>query len=134
MYNVNHSKPYVINCTFSENSAAQAGGSICNNNSNVTLTNCILWNNSAPTDTEIHNMGDSQPDVSYCNIAGGHVGKGNTDKDPQFADKALRLRADSPCIDAGDNNAVPTDIQTDLDGYPRFINASVDMGAYEYAN
>jgi hypothetical protein len=133
MYNVNHSKPFVINCTFSENSAAEAGGSICNNNSNVTLTNCILWDNSAPMDTEIHNMGDSQPIVSYCNISGGLVGKGNIDKDPLFADKDLRLSAGSPCLDAGNNEAVPSDILTDLDGNPRFINANIDMGAYEYS-
>jgi predicted outer membrane repeat protein len=131
MYNVNHSKPFVTNCTFSENSAVKAGGAICNNNSNLTLTSCVLWNNSAPMDTEIHNMGDSQPIVSFCNITGGLIGKGNIDKDPLFADKELRLSVGSPCIDAGDNNAVPADILTDLDGNPRFVNDSVDMGAFE---
>ena len=133
MYNVNHSIPFVINCTFSGNSAAKAGGSICNNNSNVTLTNCILWNNSAPMDSEIHNMGDSQALVSYCNITGGLDGEGNMDKDPLFADNDLRLSAGSPCIDAGNNEAVPADILTDLDGNPRIINAVVDLGAFEHS-
>lgn len=56
------------------------------------------------------------------------------------------LMAGSPCIDAGDNSALPRDVATDLDGEPRFVedpetpdtgNPSggrpiVDMGAYEY--
>jgi parallel beta-helix repeat protein len=56
----------------------------------------------------------------------------------------LRLSPGSPCIDAGDNMAVPKDITTDLDGRPRFVDDPdtvdtgngdppiVDMGAYEY--
>ncbi len=50
----------------------------------------------------------------------------------------------SPCIDAGDNTAVPAGITTDLDGNSRFVDDPftpdagsgvppiVDMGAYEY--
>jgi len=49
----------------------------------------------------------------------------------------------SPCIDAGDNAAVPAGIKQDVDSKPRFIDhptieptggtpAPVDMGAYEY--
>ena len=55
----------------------------------------------------------------------------------------LRLSPGSPCIDAGDNTAVPLGIDTDLDGNPRFLDVPetpdtgngelpiVDMGAYE---
>jgi len=54
-----------------------------------------------------------------------------------------RLSAGSPCIDAGDNTAVPAGITTDLDGDPRFLDVPetpdtgngdvpiVDMGADE---
>lgn len=51
------------------------------------------------------------------------------------------LRESSPCIDAGDNTAVPLSIKSDLDSYQRFVDdpntepngtATVDMGAYEY--
>ena len=55
------------------------------------------------------------------------------------------LLANSPCIDAGDNDAVPADITTDIDGLLRFFDDPdtdpdtgngtapiVDMGAYEY--
>jgi hypothetical protein len=56
----------------------------------------------------------------------------------------FRLRSGSPCIDAGDNTAVPEGITTDLDGNPRFVDDPdtadtgqgdppvVDMGAYEF--
>ena len=43
----------------------------------------------------------------------------------------LRLRPNSPAIDAGDNAAVSSKVTTDLDGRPRIINGAVDMGAYE---
>jgi hypothetical protein len=50
----------------------------------------------------------------------------------------------SPCIDAGDNHAVPPELTVDLDGNPRFVDDPgmsddgsgtapiVDMGAYEF--
>jgi hypothetical protein len=59
----------------------------------------------------------------------------------------LHLSSGSPCIDAGDNTAVPAGVVTDLDGNSRFIDDPatpdngnpgapgqpvVDMGAYEY--
>ncbi|MDY7109555.1 MAG: choice-of-anchor Q domain-containing protein [Planctomycetota bacterium] len=55
-----------------------------------------------------------------------------------------RLAPGSPCIDAGDNMAVPEGVDTDLDGNPRFVDDPatedtgngeppiVDMGAYEF--
>ena len=73
----------------------------------------------------------------------------NIDADPVFccagADN-FRLCSGSPCIDAGDSDAVPDDvfdldddgnvtepIPIDLDGNPRFagVDLTVDMGAYE---
>jgi hypothetical protein len=94
--------------------------------------------------------------VEYTNVQGGWPGDGNVDADPRFTnpqgidgvagteDDNLRLRWDSPCIDAGDNSAVPPGVTTDLDGKPRFIDDPdtpdtglgtppiVDMGAYEF--
>ncbi|MCY3018684.1 MAG: Ig-like domain-containing protein [Planctomycetota bacterium] len=60
-------------------------------------------------------------------------------------DDNLRLQAGSPCIDAGNNAAVPSGVTTDLAGNRRFDNDTsvtdtgsgtapiVDMGAYERA-
>ncbi len=83
-------------------------------------------------------------------------GVGNHGEDPLFVDPVgpdgktgtedddLHLLSDSPCIDAGDNSAMPEDVTTDLDGNPRFIDDPikedvgsgscpiVDMGVYEY--
>ena len=67
--------------------------------------------------------------------------------DPDAGD--FRLAAGSPCIDLGNNAAVPKGIDIDLDGAPRFMDDPdtrdcpqpgadcgiapiVDMGAYEF--
>lgn len=60
-------------------------------------------------------------------------GIGNITNDPQFVDLSstnLRLKSTSPCINAGTNFAWMVGA-TDLDGLPRVINGTVDMGAYE---
>jgi len=59
----------------------------------------------------------------------------NIKANPLFADKAYRLSADSPCIDAGDNSVLDPP-GFDLDGHLRIAfgrdSLTVDMGAYEY--
>ncbi|MCD4781549.1 MAG: right-handed parallel beta-helix repeat-containing protein, partial [Candidatus Omnitrophica bacterium] len=157
--------PTLTNCTFYGNSADIGGGIFNEVNSNPTLTNCILWGDSPD---ELYNY-SSSPVVSYSNIQGGYAGIGNIDADPLFIDPDgpddilgtedddLRLSAGSSSIDAGDNDAVPTDtldldgdgdttepIPYDLAGNARFIDDPattdtgngtapiIDMGAYEY--
>jgi hypothetical protein len=94
-------------------------------NGSSTLTNCILWGNTAPSGPQIYNF-QSSLTVNYSDVQGGHSGTGNIDADPCFVDADgednivgteddnLRLLADSNCIDAGDNMAVPADT-ADLD-------------------
>ena len=123
------SQASVINCSFFNNSA-DSGGDMFLITSIVSVVNSILWGNSNGIE------GSSSPSITYSIVQGGYSGIGNLDMDPLFVDAAngnLRLQSCSPAINAGDNDAVPTCITTDLDGNPRFFNVGiVDMGAYEF--
>jgi parallel beta-helix repeat protein/predicted outer membrane repeat protein len=127
----NVSRPTLTNGTFSGNTASISGGGLYNSsNSNPTLTNSILWGDSAPSGTEIFNSG-STPTVTYSDVQGGYAGTGNIDSNPLFADSAsgnLRPRVGSPAIDAGTNSGCPV---SDMDGNPRPFGSACDMGAYE---
>jgi hypothetical protein len=67
---------------------------------------------------------------SYSNIEGGAAGTGNIDADPLFVDFAngdFHLSGGSPCINTGVNV-----VGYDIEGNPRPIGTSSDMGAFEY--
>ncbi len=127
----------LINCTFGNN---LGNGMENDSGGSAILANCVLWGN-----TPAQHEGDSFT-VTYSDVQGGWPGTGNIDADPLFLQPSgedLRLTFGSPCIDAGDNDAVPNGINTDLDGNPRFQDDPdvedtgngtppiVDMGAYE---
>ena len=134
MYNYESSSPTVTNCTLSGNSAVYRGGGIANfGDSSPTLANCILWGNTA-SEPQIYRDATSWVTVSYSDVQNGWPGIGNINANPLFVDPAFgdyRLLLGSPCIDAGDNSAVPPLVVTDLNGNPRIIDGTVDMGAYE---
>jgi len=106
-----------------------------------TITNCIVWGNTVwdlpHAQIYLWSDGDSPTtaEVTYCDIQGGWGGEGNIDDDPLFvdADRAddLHLLGGSPCLDEGDNSAIPVWMTTDVEGNPRIVNGTVDMGAYE---
>jgi parallel beta-helix repeat protein len=130
------SSPTVTNCTFSDNNSPDGGGMCNNGGSNPTVTNCILWGDIGG---EIFDSGTSSTTVTSSDVEGGWGGTGNINADPCFVDAAggyLRLLCESPCVDAGDNNA-PNLPATDLAGNQRISDgdgdgsAIVDMGAYE---
>jgi hypothetical protein len=135
MLNGKQGNAILTNCTFTRN---HGYGIICDN-SQVTVVNTIIWNDSP---FEILLAGGSIT-VSYSDVRGGWSGIGNIDADPLFVDADgaddvsgtedddLHLSLGSPCIDAGDNSAIPQSVITDLDGNPRIVNEIVDMGAYE---
>ncbi len=177
MLGYQHGRGTLTNCTIAGNMASHDGGGICGQyGANVTIYNCILWANAAPNGPQIallpFSIYSSVASVSYSDVQGGQAaipvcsrctldwGPGNIDANPFFANPGTgdyRLWAGSPCIDAGDNGAVPPDIADvdgdgdtaertplDLGGNLRFVNDCetpdtgtgtppiVDMGAYEY--
>jgi hypothetical protein len=165
------------------------GGALAVFGTTAEVANCILWNQSykeLPL-IALQDMDDKKAEliISYSTLKDDNEGitqegstlitrgDGNIDTDPRFRDPAgadeiagtvdddLGLRAGSPCIDAGDNTAVPADIDDldlnedlseriplDLDGRTRFADDPgtadtgltdipaypdiVDIGAYEY--
>jgi hypothetical protein len=124
----------LTNCTFSGNAASGGGGAIHNYSSSLRLTNCILWGDTS----EIYNQ-NSEPIVTYSDVQGGYDGEGNIDVPPFFVDPAngdFHLRACSPCVDAGDNDA-PDLPDYDFEGDDRILDgdgngtATVDMGIDE---
>jgi hypothetical protein len=135
------SEATIWNCTLTGNQATDstAGGISCTGGCSATLFNSILWGD-VPNEIDLL---DSSITVAYSNVQGGWPGAGNVDADPLFVDidgtddaigtedDDLRLLPGSPCIDAGDNSAIPSSIIRDLNGNARIANEIVDMGAYE---
>ncbi|MCP3999456.1 MAG: DUF11 domain-containing protein [Gammaproteobacteria bacterium] len=147
----------LTNVTFTSNSAGTSGGGISYYYNNSTLTNAILWGNTAPVGNQIYSVQNISftPAISYSDIQGsggsgggwdstlGNDGGGNIDTDPLFISPGnMRLQNSSPAIDAGNNDAVPANITSDLDNQTRFWDMPVsdtgngtapivDMGAYE---
>ncbi|UCG48171.1 MAG: right-handed parallel beta-helix repeat-containing protein [Phycisphaerales bacterium] len=102
----------VVNCTFSGNIADSNGAGIYNRDCDPNVANCILWGN---VGEEIYNYGSESPSVRYSCIEGGYPGAGNITDDPRFDGPDLRVEDGSPCHDSGDNDALAADT-LDLDG------------------
>ncbi len=142
------SSPEFTNCTIYGNDAVKGGG-VYNDNAVVTMTNCIIWGNTAFTDIDGPGLFDSKSvwigagtAATYCDIQGTSTwpGIGNRRVDPQFADPGsgdFSLPFGSPCIDVG-TNAVASLPPQDFIGNPRVRDgdedgtATVDMGALEF--
>jgi len=135
---------FITNCIICGNDegvASLAGAS-------ALLLNTVVYGNEQSFGGELANIS-----ATYSCIEGGWPGEGNIDADPVLANPVecrigelvdrpqtysrwpdLRLRAGSPCIDAGLND--PDLPETDIAGVQRIMfggkSLTVDMGPYEY--
>lgn len=144
------SSPTFVNVTFNNNSAP-LGGAIFNNAQNgpsaPTLTNVILWGDTAstaPATDEIDDANAATSTISYsvvrpgtCGVLGVSCQVGVSTSDPQlgplqfnggFSD-TIALGAGSSAIDKAEGS--PTCPPTDQRGITRPQGAACDIGAYE---
>ncbi len=116
----------LYNCTLTSNSADEEFGGVWGG----TLYNSIVYYNTASDGANY----DSGSTLNHCCTTPLPTsGGGNIPNAPLFIDYThgnLRLQPISSCIHAG-NNAYVTTV-TDLDGRPRVVGGTVDMGAYEF--
>ncbi|NJN33116.1 MAG: T9SS type A sorting domain-containing protein [Saprospiraceae bacterium] len=127
----------LINSTMSGN-YAQAGGGFYNDNSNATITNSIIWNNT----TDGLNNYQSTPTVNNSILQAAY-GSSNLTTNPQFlnaanpigednmwgtADDGLQISCNSSAYNAGTNTGAPI---TDFVGTARPQMGQTDIGAYE---
>ena len=126
-FNANSYSPSIINCTFANNIAPDAGVAQMSTNAQPpSFTNCVMWN---PGVIEL----DGNANVSYSIVEGGYTGTVVIDLDPYFisgADRDYRLHDYSPGIGVGTGTNAPVN---DIDGNPRPLpsGSSWDIGAYE---
>jgi hypothetical protein len=125
----NDPDPTIINTTIAYND----GSGISNRNGSAPIIyNCIVWGN---TGGSLSGASSGSSTVSYSDIEGGFPGTENLDDNPLFLSPAgndYHLTADSPLIDTGNNNTPAPLPTTDLEGNPRIIGGTIDMGAYEF--
>jgi hypothetical protein len=149
MYNL-LSTPTIANCTFSANQAYWQAGGIYSSQGSIRVTNSIFWGNGRMSVLRYDEMAQlicqPAPTINHCCVqgwTGSLAGAGNFGINPAFvdadgpdgiagtADDDLRLHEGSPCINAGDNAAVPAATATDAQGQSRIAGNAVDVGAYE---
>ena len=115
----------LYNCTLTGNRAQDGGGAY-----ESTLYNCIVYYNTASRGFNCDGC-----TLNYSCTTPNPGGTNNIIDKPQFVDAAggdYRLLPSSPCIDRGINQEWMSDAM-DLEGNPRILNGTVDMGAYEFA-
>lgn len=155
----------LANVTCSGNQAAASGGGVYLNETPGEIANSLLWGNSDGSGTgqsaQIF-LVSAAADISYSLIAGPLTpGTGNLNTDPRFLRAPdpgdddwstlpdndygdLHLRADSPAVDHGSRDLLPTDqfdldqdgittepLPLDRDGRDRVVYAQPDVGAFE---
>ncbi|MBN1786765.1 MAG: hypothetical protein JW806_00035 [Sedimentisphaerales bacterium] len=113
--------PVLTNCTFVDNSANNTGGGICSfSTCQMTVTDCILWNNSDSGGTdESGQIYATNLTLNYSciqGLTGALGGVGNIGDDPLFASGPFGdyylsqivsgQSSNSPCVDTGSQAAI----------------------------
>ena len=153
----------LINCTLYGNTANNDGGGVfVGAGRTAHLYNTIVWNSSDSSGQAETSQVSGAAEIHHSCVDGwsGNLGgAGNTGANPGFVDADgadntigtdddnLRLGPTSPLRNSGDDLALPADTTDldldgdvaeptplDLDRRPRIVDASVDMGAFEYAD
>ena len=120
------------NCTLVGNAASNSSGGAYSCN----LNNCIVFYNQAPV-TPNYSTGTQYFDsvLNHCCTAALPSSGITITNEPffvNFTNGDLHLQSNSPCINAGSNAYVTNSF--DLDGNPRIVGGTVDIGAYEFQN
>ena len=122
------SHPTLINCTIV---ASEEFGVRSLEASLPSVINGVIWSNTGGAI-------DGDATVSHSCVEGGFTGDANLSGDPLFVNAGMgnyRLGVGSPCVNAGDNDALLSTpvgpIVVDLDGGARIVHDRVDAGAYE---
>lgn len=145
----------ITNSTIAGNIAELYGGGIDCRGGNLTIDNCILWDNAAVWGDGVYTWDEGIVTINYSDMEGGQSafhtvpgstvnwGTGNIDIEPVFVDAGYwdlgnwidgdyHLQADSVCINAGDPNYSTDANDLDIEGNRRVSGGRVDIGAYEF--
>jgi hypothetical protein len=139
----------LLNNTIADNVAMQGSGifadgldsnavfqnNLITGNSGVIPAFCGNFNNTVPPHFVANDVFDpgAAPYGGICTDQTGN--NGNISADPVFVDPSVddyHLQSTSPAIAAGNINTPIPLPDTDLDGNPRVVNGTVDVGAFEF--
>ena len=136
----------MINNTVTGNSSTASGGGVAyiitGTVEFLNVYNNIIWGNSATTGNggDVYLTGTGKQKIFNYNDVDSQSGpkwdlaQNLIDLSPQFYDPIngdYHIETNSPCVAAGLTTA-PSLPATDLDGNPRIVGGTVDMGCYEF--
>jgi hypothetical protein len=126
----------LVNCTVVGNRCTSFSGGIVGGALNCgSCISCIIYNNTSLSHATAPNYSGGGFLYNCCTTPVPVNGPGNFSFDPTLANPAggdFHLQSNSPCINAGNNSYGFPASSLDLDGNPRLVGGTVDVGAYEY--
>jgi len=117
----------LVNCTVVSNTAHYAGGG----SEAGTALNSILYHNALVATGFTSTNYDGGSITNCCAAPLPNLGSANISNSPLFS-TSFHLSAASPCVNAGNNAFISA--STDLEGNPRIVGGTVDIGVYEFSS